>query len=129
MATGISVQLPLRVTPEDGPYALHKDLIGTVKQNIKNLVITAPGDRMMDVDFGVGIYSLLFENYDGHVKEQARARIIEQTKIYLPFIKIRSINFDDSKIDSNLLYVAINYYISPLNYSDVLNISLNGEVI
>ena len=129
MATGISVKLPLRTTPEDGPYALHKDLIGTVKQNFKNLVLTAPGERIMDVNFGVGIYRLLFENYTSDIKDQTRARITEQAKIYLPFIKIKSINFDDSKIDSNLLYVAINYYISPLNYDDALNINLNGEVI
>ena len=129
MATGISVKLPLRVTAEDGPYALHKDLIGTVKQNFKNLVLTTPGERVMDTNFGVGIYGLLFENYNSDVKDQIRSSIVDQAQSYLPFIKIRSINIDDSKMDANLLYIAINYYISPLNYADVLNINLNGETI
>lgn len=129
MAAGISVKLPLRVTAEDGTYALHKDLIGTVKQNFKNLVLTAPGERIMDANFGVGVYDLLFENYNSDIKEQIRSRIISQAQFYLPFIKVRSINIDDSKMDANLLYVAINYYISPLNYADVLNINLNGETI
>ena len=38
MAIGISVKLPLKVTKEDGPYALTKDLASTVKQNFKNFV-------------------------------------------------------------------------------------------
>jgi len=129
MATGISVKLPLRVTAPDGPYGLHKNLVGTVKQNFKNLVLTMPGERVMDANFGVGIYAVLFENYSNDVKERLRAKITEQVQAYMPFVKIRSINFDDSKIDSNLLNVAINYYISPLNFSDVLNLSVEGDLI
>ena len=126
MATGISVKLPLRVTATDGPYGLHKDLVGTVKQNFKNLVLTVPGERIMDANFGVVV---LLENNSNDVKERLRAKIIEQAQSYMPFVKIRSINFDDSKIDSNLLNVAINYYISPLNFSDVLNLSVEGDLI
>ena len=67
MAAGISVKLPLRVTAEDGPYALTKDLVSTTKQNFKNLVLTSPGERVMDINFGVGIYGLLFENYNSDI--------------------------------------------------------------
>ena len=67
MAVGISVKLPLRVTGEDGAYALHKYLIGVVKQNFKNLVLTSPGERFMDPNFGVGAFALLFENYNLHL--------------------------------------------------------------
>tara|TARA_R100000315_G_C5166228_1_gene95827 strand:+ start:43 stop:432 length:390 start_codon:yes stop_codon:yes gene_type:complete len=129
MATGISVKLPLRVTAEDGPYGLTKDLVETTRLNFKNLVLTNPGERIMDVDFGVGIQGLLFENYNADVKERMRARIVEQAASYMPFLQIRSVNFNDSEIDSNKLSVAINYYISPLNFEDVLNLNLNGESI
>tara|TARA_R100001509_G_scaffold129713_1_gene83065 strand:+ start:181 stop:570 length:390 start_codon:yes stop_codon:yes gene_type:complete len=129
MATGISVKLPLRVTAEDGPYALNKDLVETTKQNFKNLVLTNPGERIMDINFGVGASALLFENYSSDTKERIRARIVEQVKTYMPFLKINSINFDDSSIDANQLFIAINYYISPLNFQDILSINLNGEQI
>jgi len=46
MATGISVKLPLRVTKNDGPYGLTKDLVSTVKQNFKNLVLTTPAREL-----------------------------------------------------------------------------------
>lgn len=129
MATGISVKLPLRVTAEDGPYGLHKDLVSVVRQNFKNLVLTTPGERVMDTNFGVGIYSMLFENYNSDVQTKIRERIVSQTNEYLPFVKIRGINFDDSSIDANKIFVAINYFIEPLNFSDELQIDLNGEQI
>tara|TARA_A100001515_G_scaffold135774_1_gene126929 strand:+ start:197 stop:586 length:390 start_codon:yes stop_codon:yes gene_type:complete len=127
MAVGISVKLPLRVTKEDGPYGLHKDLIGVVRQNFKNLVLTTPGERIMDPIFGVGAFGLLFENYNGDVKAKFKAKVIEQAKTYMPFIKVRSINFDDSQIDSNLIAIAINYYVTPLNFNDTILLNLNGD--
>tara|TARA_R100001460_G_scaffold96088_1_gene138449 strand:- start:1391 stop:1780 length:390 start_codon:yes stop_codon:yes gene_type:complete len=127
MAVGISVKLPLRVTGEDGAYALHKDLIGVVKQNFKNLVLTSPGERIMDPNFGVGAFALLFENYNGDAKGKFKAKVIQQAKSYMPFIKIRAVNFDDSEIDSNLITIAINYYVTPLNFNDTMLINLNGD--
>ncbi len=124
MAIGISVKLPLKVTKEDGPYALTKDLASTVKQNFKNLVLTTPGERIMDPNFGCGAFGLLFENYTPDVKDRFKSRVIEQAKAYMPF---RSVRFDDSSIDSNLISIAINYYITPLNFNDNILINLNGE--
>ena len=129
MAIGISAKLPLRVTKEDGAYGLNKDLTSAVKQNFKNLVLTTPGERIMDTDFGVGAFGLLFENYNQDVKERFKAKVIQQTKSYMPFLKIRAINFDDSDIDSNKITIAINYYISPLNFNDSILINLNGDVL
>jgi len=127
MAIGISVKLPLRVTGEDGPYGLTKDLATTVKQNFKNLVLTTPGERIMDTNFGCGAFGLLFENYSLDMKDKFKARVYEQVKSYMPFITVRQVNFDDSDIDSNLIKIAINYYIKPLNFNDSVLINLNGE--
>jgi len=129
MAIGISAKLPLRVTKEDGAYGLNKDLTSAVKQNFKNLVLTTPGERIMDTDFGVGAFGMLFENYNQDVKERFKAKVIQQAKSYMPFLKIRAINFDDSDIDSNKISIAINYYISPLNFNDSILINLNGDVL
>ena len=83
----------------------------------------------MDTDFGVGAFGLLFENYNQDVKERFKAKVIQQAKSYMPFLKIRAINFDDSDIDSNKISIAINYYISPLNFNDSILINLNGDVL
>ena len=125
MAVGISVKLPFQRTNKDGPFALNKTLLDAVKQNFKGLILTQPGERIMDIDFGVGIYALLFENYSADMREKIIERIYSQTKKYMPFIKIRSVNFGDfQEQDENKLSVAINYYIEPLGQED--NLFLNA---
>ena len=59
MATGISAKLPLAYVKSDGPYLLTKDLTENAKQNLKNLIFTNPGEKIMNSDFGVGFYALL----------------------------------------------------------------------
>ena len=121
MAVGISVKLPFTRTEEDGPFALNKTLVDAVKQNFKMMVLTAPGERIMDPDFGVGFHALLFENFSTGIRETIRARIYSQTAQYLPFVEIRSINFSGEETqDENKFVVAINYYIKPLGHNDDL---------
>ena len=125
MAVGISVKLPFTRTDEDGPFALNKSLADAVKQNFKGLVLTMPGESIMDMDFGVGLQGLLFENYTSETQENIRSRIYSQTRRYMPFVEIRSINFSGiEEQDENKLIVAINYYIKPLGQED--NLFLNA---
>ena len=61
MAEGLSVALPLAVNTTDGAYALNKDLESMADQNLKMVILTNPGERIMQPDFGSGIRQLLFE--------------------------------------------------------------------
>ena len=61
--SGLSPRLPLEIDSTDG-YRLLKDYISMVKQNMRMLVLTIPGERMMDPDFGVGLRQYLFEQAD-----------------------------------------------------------------
>ena len=127
MATGISVKLPLRVTAEDGPYALNKDLVETTKQNFKNLVLTNPGERVMDVDFGVGIQGFLFELDNAAIRSSLQSRIQSQAAKYMPFVEITNIGFNsqatNANASDNLLSLRIEYIIIPLQEFD--NIEIN----
>ena len=52
---GISPKLPVTVDDLDGHYALTKTIREAIKQNFKNLMFTIPGEKVMDIDFGVGL--------------------------------------------------------------------------
>ena len=56
---GLSPKLPVAKDPTDG-FALTKTYNEMIKQNLMNLVLTSPGERMMDIKFGVGIRDFLF---------------------------------------------------------------------
>ena len=59
---GLTPKLPLALSSDDGAYQLIKTYKNLVKQNFKNLILTSPGERIMDPHFGVGIRNFLFEN-------------------------------------------------------------------
>ena len=126
---GIAPKLPLTLSTEDGPYTLTKTLKETVRQNFKNLMLTIPGERMMDPTFGVGLTRYLFEQDDFTLRERIRIKIDEQLRKYMPFVKIQKLSFNDpKKIDTisgnlNVLSMQIFYLIEPINQTDVLAIN------
>jgi len=125
---GFSPKLPLTLDPDDG-YALTKTVKEVAKQNFKMLVLTNPGERIMDPEFGVGILAYLFENNTPGVYSQIDARIREQVSKYLPFIALEDIDFkspvNDPTLADNFLGISISYNIKRLNIGDVLEIPLN----
>lgn len=121
MAQGISVLLPLVYNKQDGPFQLNKTIQETVKQNFKNLILTNRGERLMDPDFGVGISSYLFENYDLGVIQSLKAEAINQTQKYLPFISIEDFNVAESNTNPNQFYIYIKYSINSINVLDELS--------
>ena len=68
--SGLSPRLPLSVSTEDG-FTLVQDIRTLVKQNLKMLILTSPGERVMEPDYGVGMKNFLFENSNqnsyGHI--------------------------------------------------------------
>ena len=130
MAVGISVKLPLQLDANDGPFLLNKTAVDAVKQNFKMLILTEEGEKIMDPKFGVGIKSYLFENFSSETTNRIRKKITEKASLYLPFIKINNINFNDldaspnQAIDANELVISIDYEIEPLKLLDNLQLKI-----
>ena len=121
MAQGISVALPLDYNKEDGPFRLNKTIQDSVKQNFKNLVLTIPGERIMDPSFGVGLYSFLFENFTKGTTHDIQSQVDEQVKKYMPFINVQQVIVTESKTNINQFYIYIKYSINSLNALDELS--------
>ena len=124
---GISVKLPLVYDPSDGPYRLNKRMKEVVRQNFKNLVLTAPGERVMDPNFGVGLRNYLFEQISEPLFTKVAARIRTQVKRYLSFVNVEFITFDsmdtNPELGPNEVQVTIRYNILPLDAEDTLSIT------
>jgi len=124
--SGLSPRLPLEIDSTDG-YRLLKDYISMVKQNMRMLVLTIPGERMMDPDFGVGLRQYLFELDSVFPYGEIDAAIRKQVRRYLPYIEIRNIGFtsfdQDAAIVNNSIRLRIEYRIIPLEAFDAVEIS------
>ena len=124
---GISPKLPLMLDPTNG-YALNQTYAEAVKQNFKMLLLTSPGERIMDPDFGVGLRNYLFEFNNLDNFSSVSSKVYEQTSTYLPFIEIVDIEMvtqeEDPRLDANKMHLRITYVITPLEFADKLDISI-----
>ena len=124
---GISVKLPLTYDPADGPYLLNKTLGETIKQNIKMLVLTSPGERIMDPNFGIGLRNFLFESIGDETFTDIVTRMKDQLAEYIPVVNLESVEFitsdEDSTIPINQIVVSVKYNIEPYNARDELRIT------
>ena len=108
MAEGLSIALPLSLDPLDGPYKTNKTLEEVADQNLKMIILTAPGERVMNSEFGVGIRNYLFEQETPFLAEEIRNNIKSQVERYAPFIKIQKLNINIDS-DNGVLSVQIKY--------------------
>lgn len=120
MFKGYSVALPFVYNKEDGPYALNKNMLDVVKQNLKTLVLTDRGERIMLPDFGVGLKKFLFENFSQTTEMQIKSEVSSQVRKYMPFVSIESINVLEDTTNLNNLIVQINFSVPALNTRDTL---------
>ena len=80
-------------------------------QNFINLVLCAPGERIMYPTFGVGLRNYLFEMNIASTRRKIKSSIISQAGTYMPYIKIKEISFQGSNEDRNLLKINIIFFI------------------
>lgn len=122
----LSVSLPIDKTTannsSDG-YLMVRGYEELVKQNFKNLMLTSPGEKMMDPAFGVGLRRFLFQQEIQANPQQIKGKIISQTRKYLPYVSIRNISFNSDTSVENALQIYISYFINPLNLEAVFNYS------
>jgi phage baseplate assembly protein W len=119
----INLSLPITFDDRDG-FTLNYSPKAAIKQNFKTLILTNPGERVMEPAFGVGIKQFLFSNFSGDYRSLITAKIHEQTTMYMPSIKILDIQFADLSSDINTLSMRIVYSIPRLRTKDLLEFTI-----
>ena len=115
----LAVKFPLELDDTTGSFVVYTldQLKSVVEQNIKNILLTEPGERLFDNDFGVGMRRYLFlgeaEILNGVSGDQRfpplKQYIATQLNTYMPYITVENINISAAQ---NLLNVRFNYYIN-----------------
>jgi phage baseplate assembly protein W len=118
-----SVRLPLTLDDTDG-FAMIKTIKDMVRQNLKMLILTNPGERIMEPDFGVGMKQFLFQNYSENVYSKIDEKIREQVSIYIPAVKIQDVKFYSIEEDSSMLKFRLIYTIPAIAVNDLLDITI-----
>jgi phage baseplate assembly protein W len=99
-------------------------LSDAIKDNVKNLILTAPGEKITDPVFGVGLKRYLFEPDTEELRSTIENNIYKAMGNYLPYVNINKIVFSPpGSNNENILYVQIHYSISGTNINDEIIIT------
>ncbi len=95
-----------------------------INQNVRMLLLTNPGEYVMDNNFGIGLKKYLFELDTVFPYDELDGRVRSQVAEYMPYIGIVSISFDDSSLDRNALGVRVEYTIMESVLAEILELTV-----
>mgnify|MGYP006108703563 CR=1 FL=1 len=129
MAEGLSPVAPLTIDSKDG-IKLNKNYHDLVVQNLKMLLLTSPGERIMIPDFGCGVRRFLFEMDHPSTYGTLSGIIYKQASRWLPYLEILDIKFasqgaGDHTVPANTIQIKIIFNIKPLNRRSELEVSVS----
>lgn len=107
----IGISLPIQIT--NTAFGQTFQTSEQVKSNIKNLLLTKRGERILQPEFGSGLQELLFEpnvdDFEGRIEDT----INESLEQWLPYVTAEEINIDasDELRDNNRINVSVKFRI------------------
>jgi len=125
MRNGLTPSFPFQIDTQDSDYILINKTNDLVRQNLTNLILTNPGERIMNPQFGVGIKKYLFENKTYSLTNTIKNSINNQTKKYMTFVSIDGIDFYSDEQNPNFLGITISYTVIPTSTSDILRLNFD----
>ena len=87
----ITPKFPLEEVEGEYGYVYSDDLTTVVNQNLKNILLTRKGERMMMPMFGVGLQNFLFEMSTNMNLTKIKELISNQIRIYASYITVKDI--------------------------------------
>lgn len=115
-------RLPLDIGTRYAHYDLVDEVVELAKQNLKMIILTSPGERVWNPDFGVGAKKVLFE-FKTDAQNYLNSKIIQQVRIYAPYITINQIVFEPDE-EMNSANIIISFTITAHSISDILEVSI-----
>jgi uncharacterized protein len=119
----ITPKIPIEMN-DDGvyEYLYSDDLTAVIDQNLKMILLTRKGERMMNPAFGAGLHDFLFENPTNQVLTTIKNIISNQIRLYATYITVNDIQIVYSGESS--INISIRYTIDENSTSAVFEITI-----
>lgn len=107
----IGISLPIQIT--NTAFAQTFQTSEQVKSNIRNLLLTKRGERILQPEFGSGLQELLFEQNVDDFEGRIEDTINESLEQWLPYVTAEEIEVDSSDTlrDNNRINVSVKFRI------------------
>ena len=120
----LSIILPLKMWTNGFASFDDSETKIAIHQNLKMLLLTRPGEYMMDAEFGVGITNYLFEHQGSSITNRITARINDQVAKYMPYIAIQNVHYNLENFENNALGLTIEYLTSEDQLPQIFNLDV-----
>jgi len=106
--------MPVDVDPLTGFIATaeHED---DIRQSIRIILETAPGERVMRPDFGCGIHDMVFEVLDSTTLERIRSEVSAALRRYEARVEVLGVTVDEDASLQGVLMVEVEYQVRRTN--------------
>lgn len=108
----IGISLPLQI----GGTGFTQTFTTTeqVKSNIKNLLLTQKGERILQPEFGSGLHDILFDFNDDDIEGRIEDTINEAFQTWLPYVTIADIVVEqtDALKDRNRVNISLKFQVN-----------------
>ena len=121
--TYIGLSFPLR-RDKFNDFAMTKNSLEQSQHNLKNLLLTYPGERVGQPEFGSRLRELCFEQIDDTLPELIEEEIRKAVSVWLPYINIIEVATLTEEGDKNKIFVRMKYSTS-LNPQTIEQIELD----
>jgi len=114
----------------NGVFSTNYTTLTQAKDNLKNLILTKKGERLMNPEFGCDVWLVLFEQMDGAtIESRIETSIVDAVDTWLPYLSLTSIvfDYDDNDIDANRISLDIQFALaSNPNLTESVQININN---
>ncbi len=106
--TYIGLSFPLR-QDKFNDFAMTKTSLQQARHNLKNLLLTFPGERVGQPEFGSRLRALCFEQIDDELPVKLEEEVKQAVSTWLPYINIQEVNTLTEEQDQNKIHVEIKF--------------------
>ena len=118
----IGLKLPFN-RGKSGLFSQSQTTLEQAGSNIKNLLLTAKGERVMQPDFGSRLRALLFEQILDVTTDDLKTNIQSDISQFFPNVEVVEIEFNNQP-DENTINFTLKYRIVNFGIEDSVNILL-----
>tara|TARA_R110000782_G_scaffold66893_1_gene135406 strand:+ start:91 stop:513 length:423 start_codon:yes stop_codon:yes gene_type:complete len=108
----VGIGFPLGFNVEGRLFNQTKTVLDQAKSNLRNLLLTTPGERVGQPDFGCNLIDVLFDQNIVEISNRVDEIIRESVSQQLPYILINDIFVSSAVDDSNQLNIQLEFSVT-----------------
>ena len=109
----IGLTIPL-VNGDNGYFQTTLTHLEQAKHNLRNLLLTMKGERVMQPELGCDIWKMVFNQIDNATTKKADMFIRDSVERWLPYLTIKEVKLisTPSDIDNNILRLEVLFFLN-----------------